>query len=134
MSVRLDEDSSGPEGADDTTARFDTVVAALAEGDLTFASPFDYATSSALARNIDNGRIAEMLFAVDRLRRVEYVVHISTHSPDQPEIGSRVIVDTTVQSRATLITLLDLLVGELADKETGQGAHGGTSGNHEADR
>lgn len=87
------------------------IVSALADGELTFAPPFDLATSAALARNIDTGRIAQALFDATQTRDTAYRVTIAAISPDD-ELA-REIIDTTVASTRLLVALLDGLMEEL---------------------
>lgn len=100
---------------DDLAARFARVIAVLARGELTFPAPFDLATSSALASNIDRGDLAERLFEVTASRQTGYRVAIYATAPGVPD---RAVIDTAVPSTQVLIALLDGFLEEQEAKLT----------------
>ena len=106
-----------PEQESSERTAFDEAISTLAEGEITFPAPFDYATSSALARNIDAGRIAELLFGVDRDRELDFRLTLFARSADQPELPEREIVNTVVGGKASLINLLDDLIEHLMQQQ-----------------
>lgn len=93
--------------------QFMTIVSGLSRGDLTFPAPFDLATSAALAKNIDVGRLAEQLFDVTAARDCGYEVTISALNHDDGDPMRREIINTTVASTGLLVVLLDGLLDEL---------------------
>lgn len=101
------------DGEDDLDARFNTVIATLAEGGLTFPAPYDLATSAALAVNVDVGAIALALFQVTAARDTGYRVEIYETAPGVPE---REVVNTTVDGTRLLIALLDGLAEEQSER------------------
>jgi hypothetical protein len=105
--VRSTESTDSDE--DDLAARFMAAVASLSEGELTFPSPFNLATSAALAANLDVGAIAERLFEVTALRDTGYRVAIYATAPG---VADREVIDTDVRSTRLLISLLDGLIDE----------------------
>lgn len=112
--MRSDAERAG----DDRAAlrrRFGQVVADLADGGLTFPPPFDFATSLALAANIDAGELAQQLFAVTAARDTQFTVRIDACSAEQPGL-SRQVIDTTVDSTQLLAVLLEGLLEELYTK------------------
>lgn len=112
--MRSDAEKAG----DDRAAllrTFDRVIACLAEGGLTFPPPFDFATSLALAANIDSGELAQKLFAVTAARDTQYRVQIHACSAEQPDL-LRPVIDTTVETTRLLTVLLEGLLDELYAK------------------
>lgn len=109
-------------GSDDLDALFASAVAPLAEGNLTFPSPFDLAASAALAANDDHGRLAVELFKLLALRDVSYRVTVHATAPGVPD---REVVNTTVAGAATLVALLDGLLDEITTDPTEGDPSGG---------
>ena len=89
------------------------IIAAFSDGELTVGYPFDLATSSALAANIDQGTTAELLFDTTASRTPSYRVSVEQISGP----FTRSVLDTTVASEALLITLLDSLLNEFELRE-----------------
>jgi hypothetical protein len=95
--------------------RFTEVVAGLANGSLLFPPPFDFATSLALAANIDLGALAQQLFDVTAARDTKYEVSIYACSGDHENVR-RQIIDTTVASTQVLYALLEHVLDELDER------------------
>lgn len=108
---------SAADNRDGLLARFAAAVSSLADGQLTFAAPFDFSTSAALADNIDFGDTAERLFAVTAQRQSGYTVRIFTNSSAHPDLPEREVIDTRVPSDRLLIALLEGLLEELYDRQ-----------------
>lgn len=102
---------------DGLLADFAGAVSSLADGDLTFKAPFDLASSTALADNIDDGGIAQRLFEVTALRDCGYEVRIMARSLDHPDVDPREMINTSVRSTRMLISLLEGLLDELYDHD-----------------
>lgn len=112
--MRSDADRAGDDRAE-LLAKFNRVIACLAAGELTFPPPFDFATSLALAANIDQGELAQQLFAVTAARDTHFSVQITACSPEQPDLW-REVIDTTVSGTRLLAVLLESLLDELYAK------------------
>lgn len=108
-------------GEHDLHQQFRKIMAALADGELTFRWPFDLATSAALAANIDHGQLAQDLFDVTAQRDTAYRVSIHAVAPDVPD---REVINTTVPSTAMLMHLLDGLIAEYFSEEEGDPSGG----------
>lgn len=109
--MRSDAEKAGDDRSD-LLARFSRVVADLAGGGLTFPPPFDFASSIALASNLDTGTMAQRIFDVTAGRDLQFSVQITACSPEHPGL-SRQVLDTTVSSTQVLTALLEGLLEEL---------------------
>lgn len=107
-----DTESKGRD-RNDLAARFASAVSSLADGDLTFGRPFDLASSTALADNIDSGQNAQRLFDVTALRDLIYDIQIRARSPEHPDVQPREVLCTEIGSTPLLISLLEDLIEEL---------------------
>lgn len=112
------EDKPVPD--EDELTLFHSVVAGCTDGGLTFPPPFDVVASGALADNADSGQTAEELFRYTVQRNTAYTVRIFAETPENPEVGTREVIDTHVSSTRTLIGLLETLTSELRRRLTEQ--------------
>lgn len=94
---------------------FAAAVGSLSDGTLLMPALYGLAASSALARNVESGTLADATFLVDMLRRFHYRVHITMLSPDQPELGEREIINTVAHGLNPLVGLLESLLDEIDD-------------------
>src|SRR3954468_19524437 len=94
---------------DDLATLFAAAICSMAQGNLMFPSPFDLASSAALAANEDTDRIAEKLFEVTAQRDTGYRVEIYATAPG---VDDREVICCTVPSTPTLLALLDSFIEE----------------------
>lgn len=106
----VDPEAEGERGLEHP---FVEAIAPLADGNLTYSSPFDLSASAALADNVDSGSVAEKLFDVTALRRCGYQVTIAEIAPGHPELPRREVLNTQVESLHALTVILEDLLDEL---------------------
>lgn len=99
----------------DSPPGFDQIAGALGDGGLLLPAVFGFAASVALAKNADSGQTAEQVFALGLMRSLHYRVHITTLSPDQPQLGEREVVNTVAMGLRPLAALLETLLDEIAE-------------------
>lgn len=87
----------------------------MSDGELLLPAVQLFAQSAALARNATSGPDAEVYFALDMLRTLNFRVHLTVLSPDQPELGEREIVNTVTQGLNPLTALLETVLEEIAE-------------------
>lgn len=96
---------------DGVTGGFAHAVAMLAAGELTFAFPFDLATSAALARNAsaDVDAVRQLFDAA--APGTHYQIQVSIHEviPGVPEVPPREVLDTIAGPDATIVLLAGLI-------------------------
>lgn len=100
-----------------SVSNFEETVAPLTEGNLLLPHPFDLASAAALARNTDKGDPAERMFEFDARRRPHFRVYVAASFPDEPDVGERVIADTTLHGVQPLEALLDQILEEIAAQQ-----------------